>query len=48
MPITQFLDGQTFDPEVRRIMGLAYEMARSALRLTDPDDIADEAIARKI
>jgi hypothetical protein len=31
MPITIFLDGQQFDPETKRVMGLAFEMARVVL-----------------
>ncbi len=30
MPITEFLDGFKFDPETRRVIGIAFEMARSA------------------
>ena len=48
MPIRPFLDGHKFDPETIRIMGLAFEMAREALRLADRTDLADEAIAQKI
>ena len=33
MPITPFLDGEWFDPESKRVMGLAFEMARAALQL---------------
>jgi hypothetical protein len=47
MPITPFLDGQTFDPETTRIMGVAYEMARIALRLTERDALA-QTIAKRI
>jgi hypothetical protein len=31
MPIRQFLNGQKFDPEAIRVMGLAFEIARTAL-----------------
>ena len=53
MPITPFLDGQKFDPEAKRVMGVAFEMTRAALRLTDRNDpiieiIAIEIIAKKI
>ena len=48
MPITQFLDGQKFDPETKRVMGVAYEMTRAALRLTDRGDLINEAIAKKV
>jgi hypothetical protein len=32
MPITPFLGDQTFDPETTRIMGVAFEMARAAVK----------------
>jgi hypothetical protein len=48
MPITPFLDGQKFDPEAKRVMGVAFEMTRAALRLTDRNDPIIEIIAKKI
>ena len=48
MPIRSHLNGEQFDPETLRIMGLAYEMATIALRLVDRGDIANEVVARKI
>jgi hypothetical protein len=48
MPITEFLNGYDPDPETRRIMGLAFEMARVALRLADRRDLANEIIASRI
>ena len=48
MPITEFLDGFKFDPETKRVMGVAFEMTRAALRLRDRNDHAVEKIARKI
>ena len=48
MPIRPHLDGQKFDPEMIRVMGLAFEMALVALRLADPGDLANEVVARKI
>jgi hypothetical protein len=48
MPITQFLNGERFDPETIRIMGLALETARIALRLADRDDALSATIANKI
>jgi hypothetical protein len=48
MPITEFLDGYKFDPETRRVMGLAFEMARAALRLSDRRDPVIEILAKKI
>src|SRR4051794_2868941 len=48
MPIRSHLNGQMFDPETIRVMGLAYEMALIALRLTDRGDIANDVVAHKI
>jgi hypothetical protein len=48
MPISQFLGNSEFDPETKRIMGLAFEMTRLALGLTDRGDIANELIAKRI
>ena len=48
MPITPFLGGHKFDPETKRVMGVAFEMTRAALRLADRDDPATEMVAKKI
>ena len=48
MPIRSYLDGHSFDPEMTRIMGIAFETARIALRLTDRDKFAEARIAEKI
>jgi hypothetical protein len=48
VPITPFLGGATFDPETTRLMGVAFEMVRAALRLVDRDDLANEMIAKRI
>jgi hypothetical protein len=48
MPISQFLGNSEFDPETKRIMGLAFEMTRLALGLADRGDIANELIAKRI
>jgi hypothetical protein len=48
MPITQFLGNSKFDPETRRIMGVAFEMARVALNVADRGDLANEVIAKRI
>ena len=40
MPIRPFLDGQRFDPETIRLMGIAFEMARAAVNR--PRDATDE------
>ena len=47
MPIRPHLDGQKFDSETIRVMGLA-EMALVALRLADRGDLANEVLARRI
>jgi hypothetical protein len=48
MPITPFLNGLKFDPEATRVMGVAFEMTRAALRLADRDDPAVAMIANRI
>jgi hypothetical protein len=48
MPITPFLDGYKPDPETLRVMGVAFEMTRAALQLTDRDGLAVAIIAKKI
>ena len=35
MAIAQFLDSSEFDPETKRVMAVALEMARAALQLGD-------------
>jgi hypothetical protein len=48
MPITPYLGGQYFDPETKRIMGVAFEMALAALRLKDRTDPIVAIIANRI
>jgi hypothetical protein len=48
MPLTPHLDGFKFDPEAKRVMGVALEMARAALRLADRTDLATEILAKRI
>jgi hypothetical protein len=48
MPITEYLDGHSFDPESRRVMGVALEMARAAVRLADQTDAITEILAKRI
>ena len=47
MPIASFLDGERFDPETKRIMGLAYAMARAVLARQWGDN-ADMILAQRI
>jgi hypothetical protein len=37
-----------FDPETKRVMGVAFEMVRVALGLADRGDLANEMIAKRI
>jgi hypothetical protein len=46
VPIRPFLNGQTFDPETARLVGIAFEAARAAVNR--PLDLTDEMIARTI
>ena len=47
-PIRLYLDGCRFDAETARIMGVAFETARIALRLEDRDKFAEARIAERI
>jgi hypothetical protein len=48
MPIGPFLNGDRFDPETKRVLGVAFEMVCIALRTGDCDDFVKQVIARKI
>jgi hypothetical protein len=48
MPIRAYLDGHRFDPETVRVLGLAFEICRAALKIEDGNDRAKEVIARKL
>ena len=48
MPIRQFLNGKRFDPETTRVLGVAFELVRIALRTEEGDDFVKQAIAEKI
>jgi hypothetical protein len=48
MPITPFLDGERFDPETKRVLGVAFEMICVALRTGDCDEGVYRAIATKL
>jgi hypothetical protein len=48
VPITIFLEGQQFDPETKRVMGVAFEMACIALGLRDKGDLANNVVAKRI
>ena len=42
------MDGFRFDPETRRVMGVAFEMTCAALKYAKRPDIAQEAVANRI
>jgi hypothetical protein len=48
MPITPFLNGERFDPEGRRVLGVAFEMVCIAVRTGDCEGFVKQAIATKI
>ena len=48
MPITPFLNGERFDPETRRVLGVALELVCIALRTGDCVDEVKQAIADKL
>ena len=48
MPMRFHLNGQRFDPETIRLMGLAYEITLISLRLVDRGDITNDVVARKL
>ena len=48
MPITTFLGDQKFDPETTRIMGVAFEMARAAVKRDWGGLYANHSIAKRI
>jgi hypothetical protein len=45
---TPFLDDLGADSEARRVVGVAFEMARVALGLADHTGLANETIARRM
>jgi hypothetical protein len=48
MPIRPFLNGEQFDQETSRILGVAFEQVCVALRIGDCDDHVKQAIANRI
>ena len=48
MPIAPYLNGQRFDPETKRVLGVAFELVCIALRIGDSDDDVKRALAMKI
>jgi hypothetical protein len=48
MPITPFLNGEHFDADTKRVMGVAFELARAALRVSDSAHPVLPHVANKI
>jgi len=48
VPITPFLHGFECDAETKRVMGVAFEMARVSLGISRPSERANEIVARRI
>ena len=48
MPIRPFLEGEQFDHETLRILGVAFEQVCIAVRVGDCADDVKQAIANKI
>ena len=48
MPMTPFLNGHYFDPETKRVMGIAFEQTCIALGLIDRGDAANAVVAERI
>jgi hypothetical protein len=48
MPIRPYLQGHGFDDETIPVMGIAFEMARVALRLHDRPDLTNGHVPSRI
>ena len=48
MPITPYLNGERFEPETKRVLGVAFEQVCIALRIGNSDDDVKQAIANKV
>ena len=48
MPIRPFLNGERFDQETLRVLGVAFAQVCIALRIGDCDDHVKQAIANRI
>ena len=48
MPIRQYLNGERFDFETMRVLGVALEVARAALRIEEQGEDTDTIIAKHI
>jgi len=48
MSITPYLNGERFEPEAKRVLGVAFEQVCIALRIGASDDDVKQAIANKV
>jgi hypothetical protein len=48
MPITHYLNGERFEAETKRVLGIAFEQVCVALRIGASDDDVKQAIANKV
>jgi hypothetical protein len=48
MPITPYLNGERFEPEIKRVLNVAFALVSIALRTNDSADDVKQAIANKI
>jgi hypothetical protein len=48
MPITPYLNGERFEPETKRVLGVAFEQVCITLRIGASDDDVKQAIANKV
>jgi hypothetical protein len=48
MSFTPYLNGERFEPETKRVLGVAFEQVCIALRIGNSDDDIKQAIANKV
>jgi hypothetical protein len=48
MPVTPYLNGQQFDPEIMRVLGVAFGLVCIALQVEGSGDDVKQAIANKV
>jgi hypothetical protein len=48
MSIAPYLNGERFEPEIKRVLGVAFEQVCIALRIGASDDDVKQAIANKV
>jgi len=48
LPITPYLNGERFDPEIMRVLGVAFGLVCIALQVEGSGDDVKQAIANKV